>query len=228
MCRYSWIRKTTPRTTVLLATPTPARAGAVTVNGPSPRVRRRGAGLCATLAPTTSTTPGGWSAARGSPPDRGDRDRSACRRPRAAAGARPDDDRRPNRRTSRQSARPAGRVRLHLRAARGRRDRAARCAPHISLSRRIPVTASCGCAREAPPTRLSDQIRQIARGGPCGAAQTRWRARHGYACAAESHAPAPGVGCSAGRSACPWPRRSPRSVSLEACPRHPAVHVWLS
>ena len=41
---------------------------------------------------------------------------------------------------------------------------------------------------------------------PCGAGPTRWRARRAYAYADGSHEPAPGAGCSAGRSACPWPR----------------------
>jgi hypothetical protein len=63
-----------------------------------------------------------------------------------------------------------------------------------------------------------DQIRQIARGDPCGGGQTQWLARPGYACASGSRAHGLGAGCSAGRSACPWPRRSPRSVSLEAFP----------
>lgn len=41
---------------------------------------------------------------------------------------------------------------------------------------------------------------------PCGAGPSRWRARHGCAYADGSREPAPGAGCSAGRSACPWPR----------------------
>lgn len=62
------------------------------------------------------------------------------------------------------------------------------------------------------------QIRQIARGDPCGGDQTRWLARPGCACVTGNRAREPGAGCSAGKSACPWPRRSPRSVSLEAFP----------
>jgi hypothetical protein len=62
------------------------------------------------------------------------------------------------------------------------------------------------------------KIRQKARGGPYAAGRTRWRARHGYAYAAGSHARGHGAGCSAERSASPWPRLSPRSVSLEAFP----------
>jgi hypothetical protein len=67
-------------------------------------------------------------------------------------------------------------------------------------------------------TKPVGQIRQIARDDPYAAAQTRWPARHAYACASENRAHELGAGCSAGRSACPWPRRSPRSVSLEAFP----------
>ena len=56
-------------------------------------------------------------------------------------------------------------------------------------------------------------IRQIARRGPYGADSRQSSARRGYACATGSHARGLGAGCSAGRSACPWPRRSPRCVS---------------
>lgn len=56
-------------------------------------------------------------------------------------------------------------------------------------------------------------IRQIARGAPYGAGSTQSSVRRGCACATGSHARGLGAGCSAGRSACPWPRRSPRCVS---------------
>ena len=56
-------------------------------------------------------------------------------------------------------------------------------------------------------------IRQIAPGAPYGAGSTQSSARRGYACATGSRARGLGAGCSAGRSACPWPRRSPRCVS---------------
>lgn len=56
-------------------------------------------------------------------------------------------------------------------------------------------------------------IRQIARGAPYGAGSTQSSVRRGYACATGSRARGLGAGCSAGRSACPWPRRSPRCVS---------------
>jgi hypothetical protein len=57
-------------------------------------------------------------------------------------------------------------------------------------------------------------IRQIIRGGPCGAGWTRSPDRHGCASAIGSRARGLGAGCSAGTSACPWPRRSPCCVSL--------------
>ena len=50
------------------------------------------------------------------------------------------------------------------------------------------------------------RIRQSTSGGPCGAGRTRWRGPHGCASVAGTRGPAPGAGCSAGRSACPWPR----------------------
>jgi hypothetical protein len=64
-------------------------------------------------------------------------------------------------------------------------------------------------------------IRQIARGGPCGAGWTRSTAPRGCASASGSHARGLGAGYSAGRSAYPWPLRSPR------CPSHclPAAHA---
>lgn len=73
-------------------------------------------------------------------------------------------------------------------------------------------------------------IRQSVRGGPYGAGRTRWLARPGYASAVENHERGLDAGCSAGRSACPWPRRSPRCVSHTIRPlivhtRRPEV-VW--
>jgi len=58
-------------------------------------------------------------------------------------------------------------------------------------------------------------IRQIARGGPYGAGWTRSNAPRECASASGSHARGLGAGYSAGRSACPWPRRSPRCLSLK-------------
>lgn len=55
-------------------------------------------------------------------------------------------------------------------------------------------------------------IRQSTHGGLCGADSTRWIARPGCASAAGNRERGLGAGCSAGKSACPWPRRSPRCV----------------
>lgn len=116
-----------------------------------------------------------------------------------------------------------------------------------SVSRRIWTTRS-GCAARTPYFTVASnsrdrrmrlragstankpvgQIRQRARGDPCGDGQTRWHARPWSASAGESHARGRGAGCSAGKSVCPWPRRSPRSVSLEAFPALRPGHVWLS
>ncbi len=49
-------------------------------------------------------------------------------------------------------------------------------------------------------------IRQSVTDDPCGAGPTRSRARRASAYADGSRELAPGAGCSAGRSACPWPR----------------------
>jgi hypothetical protein len=64
-------------------------------------------------------------------------------------------------------------------------------------------------------------LRQIMRGGLCGAGWTQSNARRGCASASGSRARGLGAGYSAGRSACPWPRDSPRCVLH--C--HPAVHA---
>ena len=67
-------------------------------------------------------------------------------------------------------------------------------------------------------------FRQTAHAGLYGAGWRRWNARRGCASAAGSHARGLGAGCWAGRSACPWPRRSPRCIWLES-PSHPAART---
>ena len=109
--------------------------------------------------------------------------------------------------------------------------RGARAASRSSACRRW--TTRLGCAARSPCFTVASNsvdrlmrlraestakkpdvaIRQIARGGPYGADSTQSNARRGCACATGSHARGLGAGCSAGRSACPWPRRSPRCVS---------------
>ena len=68
-------------------------------------------------------------------------------------------------------------------------------------------------------------IRQIARDGHYGAGWTGWSARHAYASASGSRARGLGAGCSAGRSACPWPRRSPRCLWLNYSSHPPTTLV---
>jgi hypothetical protein len=67
-------------------------------------------------------------------------------------------------------------------------------------------------------------IRQTERGGLCAADRTRSNARRGYASADGNHARGLGAGCWAGRSVCPWPRRSPRCLWL-GYPSRPAAHT---
>jgi hypothetical protein len=67
-------------------------------------------------------------------------------------------------------------------------------------------------------------FRQTTHAGLCGGGWKRSNARRGCASAVGNHARGLGAGCWAGRSACPWPRRSPRCVRLE-CPSHPAART---
>ena len=67
-------------------------------------------------------------------------------------------------------------------------------------------------------------FRQTAHAGLCGAGWKRSNARRGCASAVGNHARGLGAGCWAGRSACPWPRRSPRCIWL-GCPSHPAART---
>jgi hypothetical protein len=67
-------------------------------------------------------------------------------------------------------------------------------------------------------------FRQTPHAGLYGGGWKRSNARRGCASAVGNHARGLGAGCWAGRSACPWPRRSPRCVRLE-CPSHPAART---
>jgi hypothetical protein len=66
-------------------------------------------------------------------------------------------------------------------------------------------------------------VRQITRGGLYGAGSTRRSARPEYASASGSRARGLGAGYSAGRSACPWPRHSPRCLWLKPSSRPPTT-----
>lgn len=99
---------------------------------------------------------------------------------------------------------------------------------------RRKCTTTSGCARRIPCFTVASKsidrvmrlragstaerpdvaIRQRARGDPCGGDRTRSRVRHECASAGGNHARGLGAGYSAGRSACPWPRRSPRCVAI--------------
>lgn len=143
-----------------MVAPAPAtrwRPGTVALNGSTPLVEEPAVNRVAVPARVGPTMLPGYPAAHESPSGRCVPGRSTCRERRAAAGVRRDAGRRPNPPTWRQSARRVAPdlSRLQCLAAYGRQDRAAPRAPHISPSRRIPVTAACGYAREAPPTSLS-------------------------------------------------------------------------
>src|ERR1700727_543684 len=111
MCRYSWIRNTTPRAAALPAPPTLVVADIFI--GPFPIVRRPGAILFAPAAPTAPTTRYDYPAAPGEPLDRTHEDPRACPGRRGATGARPDGVPRQNRLPSRRSAPPEDRRHRH-------------------------------------------------------------------------------------------------------------------
>lgn len=70
-------------------------------------------------------------------------------------------------------------------------------------------TRTCGAAdaaREAPRVQVGRTVRQSATRGPCRDVRTRSRDRHASAYADGSRARVHDDGCSAGTSACPWPR----------------------
>ena len=84
--------------------------------------------------------------------------------------------------------------------------------------RRTPVGPRAIAARR----RTSDGE---ARAALAAAATTGSRGRRGCACAGGSRAPSRGGGCSAGRCACPWPCRDPRSMRRPArAPAGPRVY----
>lgn len=104
-----------------------------------------------------------------------------------------------------------------------RSDPRRRCTRISGCARRIPcftvasksidrvMRLRAGSTAERPGA----AIRQRARGDPCGADRTRSHVRRECASAGGNHARGLGAGYSAGRSACPWPRRSPRCVAIQ-------------
>ncbi len=68
------------------------------------------------------------------------------------------------------------------------------------------------------------RIKQSASDGPCGAGLTRSPALPGCACAAGSREHGLAAGCSAGMSACPLPRLSPRYIWHRVLTRR--LHRW--
>ena len=69
----------------------------------------------------------------------------------------------------------------------------------------VPNSADRVIRNWAGSTRV-DRVRQSDRDGPCGAYRPRSPVRPECASATGNHEPVRAAGCSAGRSACPWPR----------------------
>lgn len=156
ICRYSWIRKITPRALTSPALPSQARSRVkvVTACVPPPA---RGADSGAVPVRAGPRMRCGCSAARGSPTDRIHRARSAAFGPRAATGGRPGGVPRRSRRACRPPIRLAVRgFRRNPRSGESaRRDRVVPSESRASPSRQSQLTASCGCVREAPPKDLT-------------------------------------------------------------------------
>ncbi len=81
-----------------------------------------------------------------------------------------------------------------------------------SRSRRDGSVGRRQAAREG--SSASGELRPTIRCAPCGAAQLRWPARHGCACATGTRESSRGDGCSAGTCACPCSRLSFSRCSL--------------
>ena len=96
MCRYSWIRNTSPRTQALAIPRTSRCNHADGLTAALPPARKRVAIRSAADALAAPTTRGGCSAVPGSQPDRNGRGRPTWCGRHAVADARPDGVRRPN------------------------------------------------------------------------------------------------------------------------------------
>jgi hypothetical protein len=89
-----------------------------------------------------------------------------------------------------------------------------------SVERRIRYRAGSTCVLSV--------VKQSTSAGLCGADRRRSRARRGCAFAAGNRALGPGGGCSAGRSACPWPRHTLLVASGMASAGQPMRSVGLA
>src|SRR5208283_3960865 len=87
MCRYSWIRNTSPRTVALPAPLIAPHSRADRFTGPFPPIRKHVASRAAVVAPTGPTTPAGCWVTPGSRPGRLDADRPAWFGRHGGAGA---------------------------------------------------------------------------------------------------------------------------------------------
>ena len=151
ICRYSWIRKITPRAARLPAAPADARsrAGAVTTCPPPAELVADTRAVPARAGPRTRS---GYWAAHGSPADPIGRALPAACEPRVATGERRGAVRRRIQQACPPQIRPAARGFRRDRIPGGcaRRHRAEPDESRASPSRQSQLTASCGCVREAP------------------------------------------------------------------------------
>jgi hypothetical protein len=82
------------------------------------------------------------------------------------------------------------------------------CAARMPLRTAKPKSADRLIRLRAGSTARVLGVRQSENRGPCGGGTTRSPGQRGCACAAGTREPSPAADCSAGRSVCPWPRRS--------------------
>jgi len=98
------------------------------------------------------------------------------------------------------------------------------CAARTPLRTAKPKSADRLIRLGAGSTTRDLCVRQSENRGPCGGGTTRSPDRRGCACAAEIREPSPAADCSAGRSVCPWPRRSLLVTSGGAAPGGAGAH----
>lgn len=154
-------------------------------------------------------------------PPPGSRRQRGCRYD--EAGARLDVESPPARQPYSQQARSVGRQYEppHLRRSpieHGSQDPCGRSGAHGARSTKNRNDDATGLA-QATPRAPEPKIRRSVKRGPYGDASKRLPDPHGYAYEDGSREPARGVGCSAGTSACPWPRSTLLEVG-DASRRH--------